>query len=65
MRGIAEYDRRLHNPGMDLKDPIDRSRKFISYGLGQEKLTISHYNEYLSTLTDSDEKEEIQKIVES
>lgn len=26
-----------------LKDPLERSRKFVRYGLGQEKLMIEHY----------------------
>jgi hypothetical protein len=26
-----------------MKDPVENARKYISYGLGQEKLNIAHY----------------------
>lgn len=43
-----------------LRDPDDRSKKYILYGLGQEKLLIEHYRSAL----DEDDDPDIRKMVE-
>jgi hypothetical protein len=43
-----------------LKDPLDRARKFISYGLGQEKLAIERLKLAVEQ-TQGNEREELQE----
>jgi hypothetical protein len=45
-----------------LKDPLDRARKFISYGLGQEKLAIERLKAVAATKDDKTKRETEQGI---
>jgi hypothetical protein len=47
-----------------LKDPLDRSRKFILYGLGQEKLQIEHLKTEHESMDDED-KERMQQAIDA
>jgi hypothetical protein len=46
------------------KDPIDRSRKFIAYGLGQEKLEIEHLKAKLTSNTNGEKNSALNKTIE-
>ena len=48
-----------------LKDPIDRSRKFIDYGLGQEKLQVEHLRSELESMPESDRKTELCESIDA
>lgn len=48
-----------------LKDPVNRSQKFIDYGLGQEKLQIEHLKSELEAMPDSDQKKDLQDSIEA
>lgn len=48
-----------------LKDPLDRSRKFISHGLGQEKLKIEHLKAEYDALDDKTEKEQLKQFIDA
>ena len=46
-----------------LKDPLDRARKFISYGLGQEKLQVEHLKTELERLSDPIDKQGLEEFI--
>jgi len=46
-------------------DPLDRSRKFILYGLGQEKLQIEHYKSQLQADGRNEDNDPVVKSRES
>jgi uncharacterized protein DUF5677 len=46
-----------------LKDPTDRARKFILYGLGQEKLRIEHFKSILHK-HEPDDRRVFEKVIE-
>tara|TARA_B110001469_G_scaffold33518_1_gene33972 strand:- start:6316 stop:7863 length:1548 start_codon:yes stop_codon:yes gene_type:complete len=48
-----------------LIDPTDRSRKFIDYGLGQERLQIEHLRSELESMPESDTKNELSESIEA
>lgn len=48
-----------------LKDPILRSKQYISYGLGQQKLSIEHFKEQLSKELDEESKKSLQSIIDN
>jgi hypothetical protein len=47
------------------KDPMERSKKYIAYGLGQEKLEIEHLKTILDSQGSDCRDEEIGKIIEN
>jgi hypothetical protein len=47
-----------------LADPNERSRKYIAYGLGQEKLIIAFLEEALSEESDAYDHESIKQMIE-
>lgn len=47
-----------------LKNPIERARRFISYGLGQEKLLLEHYKSEMQSL-EPDEKTRMQQMIDA
>jgi hypothetical protein len=48
-----------------LKDPVDRSRKFIHYGLGQEKLQLEHRRAELDAREPLEGEQEYLESIES
>lgn len=48
-----------------LRDPLDRSRKFISYGLGQEKLQVEHLKSELEELEENEEKNRLRRSIDA
>lgn len=46
-----------------LADPLDRSRKFIDHGLGQEKLIIEHYKTCLDECTDDEDRQGLAAMI--
>ena len=46
-----------------LESPLERSREFINYGLGQEKLQIEHRKAILDEMKDESERKRMQQVI--
>lgn len=45
-------------------DLVDRSKKYILHGLGEEKLMMEHYKNHLEELEDEEDKTTIQEMID-
>lgn len=48
-----------------LMDPVDRSKKFIAYGLGQQKLILEHIKSKFKDESAADEKKKAVELIEA